>query len=115
MAELLSINDKLSDLMMTDINVTELRTDLRPPERGESLAQRQLKQPGNASESLSAMYISPDVSQSMTRRQITTDNARGDSTSAFQRQITPAMWHKDLKISGLIGEQVRRTDCHFQV
>ncbi len=101
MAELLSINDKLSDLMMTDINVTELRTDLRPPERGESLAQRQLKQPGNASESLSAMYISPDVSQSMTRRQITTDNARGDSTSAFQRQITPAMWHKDLKISGL--------------
>ncbi len=56
MAELLSINDKLSDLMMTDINVTELRTDLRPHERGESLAQRQLKQPGNASESLSAMY-----------------------------------------------------------
>ncbi len=113
MAELLSINDKLSDLMMTDINVTELRTDLRPPERGESLAQRQLKQPGNASESLSAMYISPDVSQSMTRRQITTDNARGDSTSAFQRQITPAMWHKDLKISGLIGEPGQKDRLSF--
>ncbi len=113
MAELLSIDDKLSDLMMTDINVTELRTDLRPPERGESLAQRQLKQPGNASESLSAMYISPDVSQSMTRRQITTDNARGDSTSAFQRQITPAMWHKDLKISGLIGEPGQKDRLSF--
>jgi hypothetical protein len=111
MAELLSVNEQLSDMIMTNVNGTEQRTELRPPEIEIKVAQRPFRQLESMTES--AMYLSPEVSQSTTTRQEVTDHTLVDAPHASQRRIAPAIWHKDLKISGLIGEPGQKDRLSF--
>lgn len=111
MAELLSINEQLSDMIMTNVNGTERRTELRPPEKERVVAQKQFRQLESMTES--AVYLSPAVSQSTTTRKEATDHTLVDAPHTSQRQIAPAIWQKDLKISGLIGEPGQKDRLSF--
>lgn len=54
------------------------------------------------------MFLSPTVSLSPTTQSEAIDHTLVDAPPPSQRQMAQAMWHKDFKILGLIGEPGQR-------
>lgn len=107
MAELLTINDKLSQLTGVTITAPEKDTEREESKFGDvNTAQRTIQLSGeNTAELFSAMHISPTASQNAAQNLV-------HSSPAFQRQVT-STWQKDFKISGLIGDLGQKDRLSF--
>ncbi|XP_051729798.1 uncharacterized protein LOC127501688 [Ctenopharyngodon idella] len=107
MAELLTINDKLSQLTGVTINAPEKDTEREESKLGDvNKAQRTIHLSGESTAELfSAMHISPTPSQNAAQNPV-------HSSPTFQRQVT-STWQKDFKISGLIGDLGQKDRLSF--
>lgn len=114
MAELLTINDKLSQLMGITINASEQVTERVENKPGDvNTVQREMQKSGeSATELFSAMHISPTAPQNAPNRHTYEDHGQVYSPPTFQRQVTPK-WQKDFKISGLIGDLGQKDRLSF--
>ncbi len=114
MAELLTINDKLSQLKGITINAPEKDTEREESKLGDvNTAQRIMQESGESTAELfSTMHISPTASQNAANRQTYADQNPVYPSPTFQRQVT-STWLKDFKISGLIGELGQKDRLSF--
>ncbi len=114
MAELLTINDKLSQLMGITINAPEKDTEREESKLGDvNTAQRTMQESGEiTAELFSTMHISPTAKKNTANRQTYADQNPVYSSPTFQRQVT-STWQKDFKISGLIGELGQKDRLSF--
>ncbi len=114
MAELLTINDKLSQLTGITINAPEKDTEGKEIKLGGvNTAQRTIQESGESTAELfSTMYISPTTLQNTADRQAYAAQNPVYSSPTFQRQVT-STWQKDFKISGLIGELGQKDRLSF--
>ncbi|XP_060726973.1 uncharacterized protein LOC132846309 isoform X1 [Tachysurus vachellii] len=104
MAELLAINEKLNQLIGTNVNASRREEK----ESGEEVTIQSSIRDRENTELLAAMHISPTVPPTTERRQMHT-NSSVSREHTLQRQITP-VWHKDFRIAGLIGDPGQK-DC----
>ncbi len=89
-AELLTINDKLSQLMGITINAPEKHTEREESKLGDVItAQRTMQESGEiTAELFSTMHISPTAKQNAANRQTYADQNPVYSSPTFQRQVT---------------------------
>lgn len=113
MAELLSINDKLSEIMLTDVNVSEPSPELVQVKERENVVQRQPGEIKHTTDLLPAVQTHPTVSQSMRLRPASADSVAVNSSLPPQGQMIPTVWHREFKISGFIGEPGQRDRLTF--
>lgn len=102
MAELLNINEKLSEMMLTDVNVNE-----------QNPAQRQIGEIKHATDSLPSAQTNSPVPQSTRSAPASADGVAVNTSLPPQGQIIPAVWHREFKISGFIGEPGQRDRLTF--
>lgn len=113
MAELLSINDKLSALMLTDVNMSEPSPEPGQVEERENVVQRQAEEIKRTTDLLPAVQTHPTVAQSTRLGPASADSVAVSSSLPPQGQIIPTVWHREFKISGFIGEPGQRDRLTF--
>lgn len=102
MAELLNINEKLSEMMLTDVNVDE-----------QNPAQRQMREIKHATDSLPSVQTHSPFPQGTSSAPASAGGVPVNSSLPPQGQIIPAVWHREFKISGFIGEPGQRERLTF--
>lgn len=113
MAELLAINEKLSEMTLTDINVIEQNPDQRHLRERENIVQRQIGENKHTTDSLCAVQRNVTVPQSTRSVPASADDVAVNSSLPPQGQMIPAVWHREFKISGFIGEPGQRDRLTF--
>ncbi len=100
MAELLNINEKLSEMVLTDVN--EQNSD-----------QRHVGEIKHATDSFPSAQTSLPVPQSTRSAPASADGVAVNTSLPPQGQMIPAVWHREFKISGFIGEPGQKDRLTF--
>ncbi|XP_055057228.2 uncharacterized protein [Misgurnus anguillicaudatus] len=113
MAELCSIYEKISDLTVTTTDSLEKQVEPGHVERDMNTAQRLVKEASAVTKSFQAMHINTANAHTTSVAQATSDRRRTDPSELSQRHSAPVIWHKEFKISGLIGEPGQKDRLSF--
>lgn len=111
MAELLSINEKLSEMMLTDVNMSEQNPTQRQLVEREDIVHRQIGEMKHTTDSLLAVQTSSPVPRSTRSAPASADSVAVNSS--LPPQMIPAVWHREFKISGFIGEPGQKDRLTF--
>ncbi|KAJ8015371.1 hypothetical protein DPEC_G00025440 [Dallia pectoralis] len=114
MAELLTINDNLSQLMGITVKDSDPGAMREENKLGDvRIVQRERPESGKSAAELGpSRHISPATVQNAGDRQTYVDHGSGYSPHTSQRQIN-STWRKDFKISGLIGDPGQKDRLSF--
>lgn len=113
MAELLCIHEKISDLTVATTDNLGKWVEPGHVERDMNTAQRPVSEDSTVTESFQAMHINTADAHTTSGAQATSDRRRTDHSQLPQRHSAPVIWHKEFKISGLIGEPGQKDRLSF--
>lgn len=113
MAELLCIHEKISDLTVATSDNPEKWVEPGHVGRDMNAAKRPVRETSTVTESFQAMHINTAVAHTTSGAQATSDRRRTDHSQLPQRHSAPVIWHKEFKISGLIGEPGQKDRLSF--